>query len=131
MARQRAQKNQPQPVAVTLSPETKRGIGATVLLVVAAVSLLSLFNLAGPVGRGFDKVFQLALGWAHWLAPLLLAFAGVRMLRPQPGRRTTAAGVIVTTLAFLGLLQLAAPSLANPEVVVAGHGGGPAGHAQA
>src|SRR3989344_2271100 len=100
MARPRTVQKRQAPV-VTLSPETKRGIWAIVVLVVASVMLLGLFNLAGPVGRFIDHGLQWAAGWGHWIVPLLLGYLGIALLLLQPNRRTTTGGVIVTVLSWL------------------------------
>ena len=123
MARPRTVQKRQAP-AVTLSPETKRGIWAIVVLVIAAVMLLGLFNLAGPVGRFIDYGLQWVAGWGHWIAPMLLGYLGIALLLFQPNRRTTTGGVIITVLSWLAFLQLVSPGLSSPEVIIVGHGGG-------
>ena len=57
---------------MNISSETKRGILIIIVLILAALSLLGLFDLAGAFGRYLAKGEMLLFGWGKWFFPLAL-----------------------------------------------------------
>lgn len=113
-----------QETRLTLSPETKRGITAVIILMLSVILLLSLMGLAGPVGQLLDRGLQWAGGWGRWLIPLFLGYLGVNLLLPQPWPNSIAVGLLLTVLSILALLQIMPQDLAEPLRVKMGVGGG-------
>src|SRR3989338_3617241 len=64
-----------------LSSETKKGIIIIVLFVLAALSSLGLFDLAGDFGQMIIRVLSWLLGALKWLFPVMALLFGYFMLR--------------------------------------------------
>lgn len=96
------------PPKVEISPETKRGIWIVVLLTLGALSLLSLFNLAGLFGVYCNNILGLFFGVNRWYVPVILLAFGYFMLRPSKYQVTTASilGIIIFILSFNGLFHI-------------------------
>ncbi|MCL2781129.1 MAG: DNA translocase FtsK [Actinomycetia bacterium] len=93
-----------------LEPEHRRdaaGLGLLALGVVCAVAVWA--GAAGPVGRALTTAIRFFIGNGALVVPVLLAMAGVHVLRqaPQPGHRgRLMVGVAALTIAVLGLLAM-------------------------
>ena len=66
-----------------LNPGTRRGIIIVSLFVVAAISILSFFDLAGSVGNFLDHVLMMVFGWGSFLFPLILIAIGYLLIFPD------------------------------------------------
>lgn len=101
-----------------LSPQIKRGVMIVVFLALSLISVLSLFESAGALGRIFAKVLGLLFGWAKIVSPLIFLGVGVglflasRQEREEEDSRSTNLrvylGGILFTLALTGILHLTA-----------------------
>ncbi len=91
-----------------LHDETKKGIVAVLFFVLALITILSAFNLAGAAGDYLYKGLSLLFGWGFFLVPLGLVLAGVAILRSlhQDIYGTSFLGVGLFVLSFLGILQM-------------------------
>jgi S-DNA-T family DNA segregation ATPase FtsK/SpoIIIE len=91
-----------------LEDETKKGIVAVLLFVLALISILSFFNLAGTAGSYFYKACGSLFGWGYWLVPLGLVLAGIAILRAlhKDLYGTPFFGILLFILSFLGLMQM-------------------------
>lgn len=83
-----------------MNPETKRGILVVALLAVAIFAGLSFFDLAGPLGRGIDKLFTSLLGWDRLLLVPLCLFLAVKSIFPDRFRLGIGGGVGLVLLVF-------------------------------
>jgi len=70
------------PVDFTLDPETAHGILTVVIFVVAALFLLSLFDLAGSFGVAIDTNVAHILGWDRIILPFFLIAIGIHEVSP-------------------------------------------------
>ncbi|MFC1662618.1 DNA translocase FtsK [Patescibacteria group bacterium] len=112
-----------------LSTETRHGIWAIGLFTIAALALLSFFDLAGQLGIGISDGLSLIFGWGHYLIPILLIIIGYIMLVPERARLSLATylGLLLLILAYSGLLHLFIPVEDAVTTVAGGKGGGYAG----
>lgn len=62
---------------INLDPDTKRSIIGVLILLLGAISMLSLFDLAGSWGIYLAKTIIFLFGWGRWAAPLLILLLGV------------------------------------------------------
>ncbi|MFA5029952.1 MAG: DNA translocase FtsK 4TM domain-containing protein [Patescibacteria group bacterium] len=63
--------------------ETKKGIFIIILFLLAALSLLGLFDLSGEFGRVIVHILSLIFGGLNWLFPVLAIILGYFLLRPE------------------------------------------------
>ena len=116
---------------MSLNEDTRRGIIAVVLFVIAGVSLLSFFSLAGPFGEQVDALEGALLGWVRYLLPIVLIAYGAALLRsPEIVLRwTTHAGLVLLALSITGIAHWYS-SLGDDALASAadGHGGGYLGY---
>ncbi len=62
---------------LNLDPETKKGIFIVLILLLGAISLLGLFNIAGAMGAYLAKGLELLFGWSKWIMPIILIIFGL------------------------------------------------------
>ncbi|HEY0485006.1 MAG TPA: DNA translocase FtsK 4TM domain-containing protein [Mycobacteriales bacterium] len=112
-----------------LDPEHRRdGAGFLFLCLALAVAAGVWFSAGGPVGAALTDVVRGVVGSAAMAVPLLLAYAGVRLLRrasePAPRGRGVV-GWTALSAGALGLMHLVAGSPTGMEA--RGHAGGAVG----
>ncbi|MBI3963981.1 MAG: DNA translocase FtsK 4TM domain-containing protein, partial [Candidatus Kerfeldbacteria bacterium] len=110
----------------TVSPETQRGILIVLLFALGFLAILSLADLAGSVGRGYDVVLLRLFGWGRFLVPAILLGIGVVLLQPHrlPFRAMNGLGLFLFLVSFSGLLHLFIPLDESETAIAAGNGGG-------
>ena len=101
-----------------LKPQTKRGILVVLFFALAVLSLLSLFDSAGSLGRIFGQFLGLLLGTAGFLGPIIFFALAVGLLmnrqESKDGRDVPVSnlrvylGALFFTLALTGILHLLA-----------------------
>lgn len=79
-----------------------------VLLVVAVLTSLAFFELAGPVGDGFDSGSRFLFGVWRYALPVALAGIGIALIvgKPRDGARRLVVGGITTFIGTLALFHL-------------------------
>jgi S-DNA-T family DNA segregation ATPase FtsK/SpoIIIE len=79
-----------------------------VLLVLASLSTLAFFQLAGPVGDGFDSGSRFLFGVWRFALPVALAGIGIALIigKPREGARRLVVGGITTFIGTLALFHL-------------------------
>ena len=122
-----------------LKPQTKRGILVVLFFALAILSLLSLFDSAGSLGRIFGQFLGLLLGSVAFLGPLIFLGLAVGLLlnrrESKDGRDVPVSnlrvylGALLFTLSLTGILHLvamrAAPEMDSAfDLVKLGEGGG-------
>ncbi len=109
-----------------LNPEIKKTIWALLLLSLAVISALSLFESAGIIGKYWEIALLWLVGWGRWLAPIiLLAWAIFIFLREKLSiGAVNYVGLALFTLAFQGLMQLFVSQAEWPSALAEGVGGG-------
>ncbi|MFC1632537.1 DNA translocase FtsK 4TM domain-containing protein [Patescibacteria group bacterium] len=109
-----------------LTTETKRGLAAVILFLLALLTLLTFFGWVGAVGEWIDYSLKLIFGWGRILVPLGFVLAGVVSLRPMKlsGGKSGYFGVGLLVLAILGLMHSFFPYAEGFIEAQAGSGGG-------
>jgi len=115
----------------SLSPDTRGAIITIVVFLVAFLSILSFFNLAGTFGRGLNYALGFLFGWADWLFILVLLLLGYFLLRSQKQRLKfpTYLGLFLLMFAFTGLFNFLVSDYTFSDITKAGTGGGAMGFA--
>lgn len=115
---------------VPLREETRHGIVVVILFVIAGISLLSFFDLAGPLGRQVDLLEGMLFGWVRYLLPIVLVFIGAALLagRHSVLQGATYLGLTLLVLSVAGLLHLFFDPVSSLAEASSGHGGGYLGY---
>ncbi len=107
MVRRKNRKNHPERRRrPPLAPEAKRGVLVIIFFTLAALVLLSLFDLGGGAGRLMIGFLERGLGSASLLVPLfLIALAAIFLLPTQHGFRSVSViGLFFFVIGLAGLL---------------------------
>ncbi len=112
--------------ALNLKPETRRGIWAVVIFLLAILTLFSLFEFAGVVGEVWRRFLGVLFGLGTLIMPLAFAAAGVLVLRGNKFEhlRARAVGLLVTMLGLFGIFHLWTEPSEMVGAASAGQGGG-------
>ncbi|MDD4477076.1 MAG: DNA translocase FtsK 4TM domain-containing protein [Patescibacteria group bacterium] len=112
-----------------LNSEISRGILAVLLFIVAGLSALSFFSLAGVAGNFIDSFLSIVFGQVRYVFPLVLIIVAVLMLRDleYEYRPTHWLGAVLFFLSFNGLIHLQKPISEMPSLAMQGFGGGLSG----
>ena len=92
---------------LNLHPETRKTIWAIIFFTLAAVTILSFFNLAGFLGRYILAAFSTLFGWGYFIFPLILTLTGIIFLKSwrQQLYFSTILGAFLLLLSTLGILE--------------------------
>lgn len=110
-----------------ISTNTKKAIAGVILILLAIITLLSFFSLAGPTGQGLLNSFRLAFGWVAYLMPFVLIFIGIELVWAGATRFTIGRwiGVALLVLGLLGTAHLvSSPVDESLQTATEGRGGG-------
>lgn len=109
-----------------VSPETKRGIFTIALFVLAALSFLGLFDLAGNFGFWVDKILGWCFGDLKWIFPLVVLVFGYFLLKMEEYEIKTVNyfGVVLLLIGLTSLWHLQFNANEANEMARAGLGGG-------
>lgn len=109
------------PIDFSLDPETAHGILTVAIFAVAALLLLSLFDLAGRMGVAIDQAMAHIFGWDRIVLPFFLIAVGIHEASPDrfPLKGTNYFGFILFFFAVNPLVQIASqtPSDAPADVL--------------
>ena len=114
-----------------MNPNTKGAIFTIIVFLIAFLSVLSLFNLAGPFGQVLSYGLGFLFGWADWLFILLLLLVGYWLLK-SPDHKVkiiTYIGLFILIFSLTGLLNFFVSDFTFKEIVSVGQGGGACGWA--
>lgn len=113
-----------------ISPDTRGAIITIVVFLLAFLSILSFFNLAGTFGRGLNYGLGFLFGWADWLFILVLLLLGYFLLRSQRYRLKipTYLGLFLLMLSFAGLFNFLVSDYSFSDISQNGTGGGALGY---
>lgn len=109
-----------------LESETKKGIFIVIILAFGAISLLSLFNLAGVFGEYILTGLKLSLGWGKIIFPLIVIFWAYALYDQNrfniKGKNYL--GLAIFLLSFQALLLIFVEFDKWDEALQTGQGGG-------
>lgn len=110
----------------SLDPETRRGVFTVAMFALAALLLLSLFDLAGALGGWLDQANSHVFGWDKIVLPFFLIAIGYHELSPQrlPLRPANYIGFLLFFLSLNPLVHIGtfAGLPAAPEAIDAAGG---------
>ncbi len=107
-----------------LPNDTKKAIFVVILTVLCLISLLALFNLAGPAGNYLVRFLRIIFGWLVYAVPVLLGLSVVLMLKKENGWSSTKfLGFSLTTIAICAFFQWLAAGAKNINVDISDGGG--------
>ena len=110
---------------IDLDPETKRGIWVVVLIAVGAISVLSLFNMAGGLGLYLNNWLSLGFGWGRWSIPFLLIILGYLIYNQELEiKKSNYFGLFVGILSLQALFMLFINNENWEFAIAEGAGGG-------
>ncbi len=112
-----------------LKPETARGILIVVLIVIGAIILLSLINLAGSLGEFITNILFMAVGWETYLLPIILIGLAIALYKAEKDeefelKQSNYVGLVLFMVSLAGLLHLTQPLDQSLDMVSAMKGGG-------
>ncbi|MFH0828742.1 MAG: DNA translocase FtsK 4TM domain-containing protein [Candidatus Kerfeldbacteria bacterium] len=112
--------------AESLKPETRHGITVVVLFTIAALCILSLFNLAGPLGTQIDRALTLLTGGLRYVIPIVFIVFGYLFLFPERYRVRTSmyVGLSLFLTSGTALLHLGVSQIEAVSPIADGRGGG-------
>lgn len=118
---------------LNIAGEAKRSAAAVLLFALAVVMVLGFLGSSGVVGEKINMLCGVLLGWAKFIFPLFLVFAGIVLLfrKEKSFYITKIIGLLVTLLALVGFFHWLYDPKDMAEMANAGTGGGYIGYALA
>jgi len=112
-----------------LASETKKSIFIIVLFALAALSILSFFDLAGELGLSLKNGLNLIFGWGALILPVVLLILGYFLLLPEKYaiRTSNYLGVFFLVLGYSGIFQFIKDA-GQETYLASGQGGGYLGY---
>lgn len=109
-----------------LDSGTRRGIIIILLFLIAVLSILSFFGLAGRVGEFLENILGIIFGWGAYLVPLILLLVGYLLIFPEkyPLKTANYLGLFLLDLSLSGIFHLFVPLEEAVSAVGEGKGGG-------
>jgi S-DNA-T family DNA segregation ATPase FtsK/SpoIIIE len=105
-------------------------VWGVILLVLSMLVTLAFFDLAGPVGDGFESGSRLLFGVWRFAVPIALAGIGIGMIvgKPRDGARKLVVGGVATFVGTLALFHLLTGAVAlRPSIELVQERGGAVG----
>lgn len=114
---------------VNLNPEISQGLLAILLFVVAGLSTLSFFHLAGVAGEFIDSLLAITFGQVRYIFPIVLIILAVLKIKDMDYdyRPTHVFGAFLFVLSFNGLVHLGNAPEEMYLLALQGYSGGLAG----
>ena len=111
---------------MNLNPEVSQGLLAILLFVVAGLSILSFFSMAGVAGIFIDSMLAIVFGSVRYVFPLLLITVAVLLIKDLEYnfKNTHTLGAVLFFLSFNGLVHLQKPLTEMYNQALQGYGGG-------
>ncbi|MBI5221274.1 MAG: DNA translocase FtsK 4TM domain-containing protein, partial [Candidatus Magasanikbacteria bacterium] len=111
---------------INLNPEVSQGLLAILLFVVAGLSILSFFNMAGVAGIFIDSTLALIFGSVRYVFPLMLITIAVLLIKDLEYnyRHTHTIDAVLFFLSFNGLIHIQKPIDELFSLATQGYAGG-------
>lgn len=114
-----------------MESDVKRGIIIVLIFLVAVLSLFSIFDMAGGLGRFFYSVLKYMFGWGFWIFPIVLIAAGYLSVRTTrySFENINWVGMFLLIIGYSGFFHLTQEPALFKEILAKGVGGGCVGFA--
>ncbi len=111
---------------VNINPEVSQGLLAILLFIIAGLSILSFFSMAGVAGIFIDSTLALVFGQVRYVFPLVLIMIAVLLIKDLEYnyRHTHTLGALLFFLSFNGLVHIQKPLNEMFNQATQGYGGG-------
>lgn len=108
------------------NPQISRGLLAILLFVVAGLSVLSFFKLAGVAGHFIDSLLSITFGQVRYIFPIILLMVAMLVIKDldYEYRSTHLFGAVLFFLSFNGVVHLFKPLAEMRDLAMQGYGGG-------
>lgn len=118
---------------INLNPEIGRGLLAVFLFVVAILSALSFFSLAGVAGQFIDSLLAIVFGQVRFTFPIIILIIGILLIKDleYEYQSTHTLGAVLFFISFNGIVHIQNPVKDMLNIALTGYGGGMAGVALA
>lgn len=103
------------PIDWSANPELTREIVAVGLIIIGALFMLSIFNLAGKVGLFLVSIFDMTFGFVGYLLPFVVIASGIVLWNPEKYK------VKPISLVGIGLCFIFIPALIAPNGGIVGN----------
>lgn len=112
-----------------LNQEVSQGLIAIILFMVAGLSVLSFFSLAGVAGQFIDSLLAIMFGQVRYVFPILLIVVAYLIIKnlDYEYRSTQLIGAVLFCLSFNGIVHLQKPATELVDLALQGYGGGISG----
>ncbi|MFA6511705.1 MAG: DNA translocase FtsK 4TM domain-containing protein [Patescibacteria group bacterium] len=129
LRRRRDEEEEREEASPELSPESRRGIIIVILGLVAVLTILSFFGIAGDIGEAIEGFTSLTFGWWQYALPVVVVFIAYAVYKEEQFPWTVRAwlGLVFFILSSTALLSifLDADLLGD---IASGEGGGAVGY---
>jgi S-DNA-T family DNA segregation ATPase FtsK/SpoIIIE len=112
-----------------LGPQISHGLLSVLLFIIAGLSILSFFDMAGVAGKFIDSLLAITFGQVRYIFPIILFIIAILLIKDLEYRyrSTHILGAILFFLSFNGLMHLSKPADEMVDLALQGFGGGLAG----
>lgn len=126
MARIKKLNNYQKNTASGLGPQLSHGLISIFLFVVAGVSTLSFFEMAGVAGKFIDSLLAITFGQVRYVFPIILIVSAILLIKDLQYhyRSTHIFGAILFFLSFNGMVHIFNEPSTLVDYAVQGFGGG-------
>jgi S-DNA-T family DNA segregation ATPase FtsK/SpoIIIE len=109
-----------------LGPKISHGLLSILLFVVAGISTLSFFEMAGVAGKFIDSLLAITFGQVRYVFPVILIVIAILLIKDLEYhyRSTHILGAVMFFLSFNGIVHLYKPASEMVDQAMQGYGGG-------
>ncbi len=111
---------------VNFNPEISQGLLAILLFIIAGLSVLSFFSMAGVAGIFIDSTLAMVFGQVRYVFPIVLIMIATLLIKDLEikYRHTHTLGAFLFFFSFNGLVHIQKPLTEMYSQAVQGYGGG-------
>lgn len=109
-----------------LGPKISHGLLSILLFVVAGLSSLSFFEMAGVAGKFIDSLLAITFGQVRYVFPIILIVIAILLIKDLEYhyRSTHILGAVIFFLSFNGIVHIYKPATEMVDQALQGYGGG-------
>ncbi|OGH88851.1 MAG: hypothetical protein A2537_02645 [Candidatus Magasanikbacteria bacterium RIFOXYD2_FULL_36_9] len=108
------------------NPEVSQGLLAILLFIIAGLSVLSFFSIAGVAGIFIDSILAIVFGQVRYVFPIVMIMIATLLIKDLEikYRHTHTLGAVLFFLSFNGLVHIQKPLIDMYTQATLGFGGG-------